>query len=91
MLEQIFTNKVKGPKPEHATTIYHVKWHLRSDSFDNFGVRASSSSTPIRLQKHKTFISKDKAETLYKELLTAFASLEYGLEGVVYIEEDYYE
>lgn len=81
----------KGPKPEGATSIYTVCWCLRSDTFDGMLGRVSSSPTPRRLDKHKTFVSKDKAEALLKDIQEAFKTLGYSLEGYSYIEEDWYE
>lgn len=81
----------KGDRPEGATTIYKVCWCVRSDSFDGMGGRISSSPTPRRLDRSKSFVSKVKAETLKDQLTDAFKVLEYGMEGLVYIEEDWYE
>lgn len=90
-LLRTMSQKAKGPKPEGATSIYTVHWHLRSDSFDNYGGRVGNSLTPQRLHKHKTFVSKDKAEKLLQELLAAFKVLDYSMEGLAYIEDDWYE
>ena len=90
-LLRTMSQRGKGPKPDGATSIYTVHWHLRSDSFDGMMSRISSSPTPSRLHKHKTFVSKDKAEKLLQELLAAFKVLDYGIEGLAYIEEDWYE
>lgn len=83
--------KAKGPAPKGATTIYRVHWCLRSDSFDGSFSRISSAPTPRRLDKTKSFVSKEKAEALKERLTEAFKVLDYGLEGLVYIEEDWYE
>lgn len=90
-LMRAMMGKLKGPKPEGATTIYIVKWHLRSDSFDGMIARISSSSTPVKLHKQRSFVSKDKAQKLLEELQAAFKVLDYGMEGLAYIEEDWYE
>lgn len=84
------SGKAKGPKPEGATTIYTVKWHLASDQFgDSF--RIGSGSTPTRLANHKIFVTKDKADALKKEIDQAFITLGYRFEGMCWIEEDWYE
>lgn len=81
----------KGPKPEGATSLYTVHWYLRSDSFDPLGASIGSRATPTRLYKQKSFASKDKADKLLNELLAAFKVLDYGMEGLAYIEEDWFE
>jgi hypothetical protein len=78
-------------RPEGATSIYTVKWHLVSDSFNNFGSAFGGSPTPTRLLKSKTFISKDKADSFSKNLKEAFNTLEYTVEGMVWVEEGWLE
>ena len=90
-LMKAMMDKMKQPKPEGATTIYRVKWHVRSDSFDHMTTRISSSPTPQRLDRSKSFVSKDKAQQLLDQLLEAFKVLDYTIEGRAYIEEDWYE
>jgi hypothetical protein len=83
--------QTKGPKPDDATNIYVVRWHLASDQFDNYGARIGSSSTPVRLANHKIFVTKDKADALKRDIDAAFITLGYGIEGRCWIEEDWYE
>ena len=90
-LLRAMSGKAKGDKPEGATTTYTVQWCVRSDSFDSLGMRVSSSPTPRRLDRSKTFVSKDKADKLYNDLLAAFKVLNYELEAWVYIEEGWFE
>lgn len=87
----IMMNKKPKERPEGATSIYVVNWCVRSDSFDGLSARISSSSTPTKLYRSKHFVSKDKAEALRENLTKAFETLEYNLEGLVYIEESWYE
>ncbi len=90
-LYDLMNPKAKGPKPEDATGIYVVRWHLASDQFDNYGARIGSASTPIRLANHNIFVTKDKAEALTRNIDEAFKTLGYMLEGRCWIEEDWYE
>lgn len=90
-LMRAMMGKLKGPKPEGATTIYRVNWHLRSDSFDGMTARIGSSVTTTRLHKTRSFVSQEKAQKLVEQLQEAFKTLDYGLEGLAYIEEDWYE
>ena len=90
-LMKAMMDKMKQPKPEGATTIYRVKWHMRSDSFSDSFARVSSASTPQRLERTKSFVSQDKAQQLVNQLTEAFKTLDYAVEGRAWIEEDYYE
>lgn len=90
-LNKAMFDKLKAPKPEGATTIYRVKWCMRSDTFDGSISRISSSVTPRALERTKSFVSKDKAQNLLEELQAAFKVLDYGMEGLAYIEEDWFE
>lgn len=90
-LMKAMMDKMKQPKPEGATTIYRVKWHMRSDSFEYGMAKISSSPTPQRLEKSKSFVSQEKAQQLLDQLLEAFKTLDYTIEGRAWIEEDWYE
>jgi len=86
-------NKMKSSdgKPAGMTSVYKVKWWVRSDSFDNSPLRSGISNTTTKLHKSKAFLSKEKADSLVKELTLAFKTLNYDLEGVVEIEEEHVE
>ena len=78
-------------KPEGATSIYTVHWHMKSDSFEATFGKIGSAPTAQRLHRHKTFVSKAKAELLAQQIRDAYNTLGYMFEGVVHIEETWLE
>jgi len=79
----------KGPKPKGATDVFKVCWGIYHSS-DMYAI-AGNQRTPLILQNHKFFANKEKAEALKRDILEAFKTLGYVVQGYCVIEEDWYE